>query len=120
MNDANSPDFVIYFNRNKQFLRVYLWDVHPATFKSWGAGRWAYFLATWDNPKAGLFGELHFVKSRVREDTVVHELDHARTEWMYANGFTITRQNEEKMAEFLDELVRKFYRQYRRLIVKEV
>jgi hypothetical protein len=93
-------------------------DVHPTTFYNWGAGRWAFFIAKWENPKIGLFGEVHFVKSRIREDTVAHELDHARTEYMYANGFTITRQNEERMAIFLDNLVGGFYRQYNKRIKK--
>jgi len=64
----------------------------------------------------GLFGEVHLVKSRVRPDLIVHELEHARVEWMWNNGITITRQNEERMTEFLDELVRKFYREYDKLL----
>ncbi len=110
------PDFKIIFNRKKQWINVYLWDVHPNTFSRWKSGRWAYFLATWSNPRWGEFGELHFVKSRIREDVVSHEILHALTEWMYSGGFTITRQNEEKMCELMDELVRKFYREYNKVI----
>lgn len=115
-------EFLIYFNRKKQFVKVFLWDVHPNTFQNWDAGRWGYFLATYENPKKGLFGEVHFVDSasrKLREDTVVHELDHLRTEWMWANGETITRKNEERMTEFLDQLVGRFYREYRKLKKKE-
>lgn len=109
------PTFTIHFNKNKQWITIYLWDVHPTTFANWKGGRWGYFIAKWDNPKQGFFGEVHLVKSRVREDLVVHELDHVRTEWMWANGFTITRSNEERMTSFLDELVGKFYREYRKV-----
>ena len=107
-----TPDFIVFFNKKRQWLNIYIHDVHPITFSNWGGGRWAYFVAKWENPKSGLFGEIHFVKRGIRESTVVHELDHARTEWMYANGFTITRQNEEKMATLLDSLVGNFYGQY--------
>lgn len=62
----------------------------------------------------GHFGELHFVKRRLRFDGIVHELDHLRTEWMWARGETITRKNEEKMASFLDELCRKFIRELKK------
>lgn len=113
MNDT--PEFTIFFNKKKQWIDVYIHDVHPATFSNWGAGRWAFFQSKWENPKAGLFGEVHFVKSRIREDTVVHEFDHARTEYMYANGFTITRQNEERMAILLDKFVGEFYRKYNKI-----
>ncbi len=108
-------DFVFYFNRKKQWSKVYLWDVHQNTFANWRAGRWAYFLPVWENCKYGLFSELHFVKSRLRFDTISHELDHLRTEWMWANGITITRKNEEKMAEFLDLLTRNFLRELRKI-----
>lgn len=108
-------EFTIYFNKNKQWITVYIHDVHPNTFANWKAGRWGYFEGKWENPRIGFFGEVHLVKSRVREDLVVHELDHVRTEWMWANGTTITRKNEEKMTEFLDILVGRFYREFRKL-----
>jgi len=111
----DEPTFKIIFNKNRQFLDVYLWEVHPTTFSNWGAGRWGYFIPKWENSKVGFFGEIHLVKSRVREDLVVHELFHVMVEWMWANGITVTRSNEERMAEFLDELVRKFYREYRKV-----
>jgi hypothetical protein len=116
--DEYTPNFKIYFNKNRQWLSVYLWDVHPNTFQIWKGGRWGYFHSKWDNPKLGFFGELHFVKSRLREreDTVSHELLHALIDWMWSNGFTITRLNEEKMCEFMDELTRKFYREYRKTL----
>lgn len=109
------PTFKIYFNKKKQYINVYLHDISHETFNRKGGGRWAFFQAIWENPRSGLFGELHFVKSRVREDVIVHEMLHALTEWMYSGGFTITRQNEERMCEFMDELVRKFYREYNKL-----
>ena len=116
MEEKEKPDFVITFRKKKQWINVYLWDVHPATFKNWGGGRWGYFSSEWENPKKGLLGELHFVKSRInRIDLVVHEIEHARVEWMRANNITITKSNEEKMTILLDELVRKFYREYNKI-----
>jgi hypothetical protein len=116
--ETNLDEFIIYFNKNRQWIKVILWDVHPNTFENWKGGRWGYFLAKWENPKIGEFGEVNLVKSRVREDLVVHELDHVRTEWMWANGETITRKNEEKMTEFLDQLVGRFYKEYRKIVKK--
>lgn len=108
-------EFIIFFNKNKQWITVHLWEVHPNTFQNWGGGRWGYTEEKWVNPKSGLFAEVHLVKSRVREDLVVHELDHVRTAWMRANDIIITGRHEEKMAVFLDQLVGKFYREYRKL-----
>lgn len=101
-------NFIFRFNKNRQFVKVFLWDVHPNTFENWGGGRWSYFQPTYHDAKEGEFGELHFVRGRLRIDTIVHELDHIRTEWMWANGETITRKNEEKYASLLDEITRKF------------
>lgn len=109
-------DFRFHFQNKKQYSLVYLWDVHPTTFASWKGGYWGYFEKAVDAlPSVGLFGELHFVRSRLRIDTIVHELDHLRTEWMWANGITITRKNEERMATFLDELVRNFLRELKKV-----
>lgn len=105
-------EFLIYFNKKRQWIVVKLWDVHPNTFASWKAGRWGYFIPTYENPKKGFFGEVHLVKSRIREDLIVHEMFHAMVEWMWANGETITRRNEERYTEFLDQLVGRFYRQF--------
>jgi hypothetical protein len=113
--DEEKPDFKIYFNKKRQWIDIYLKDVHPKTFASRGGGHWGFFIAKWENPKLGFFGEVHLVKARVRPDLVVHELDHVRTDWMLSNGFTIIRQNEEKMASFLDSLVGNFYREYNKL-----
>ena len=109
------PTFKVYFNRHKQWVSVYLWDVTPQTFSNWKAGRWGYFLAKWENPKLGFLGEVHLVKWRIREDLVIHELLHVAVEWMWANGFTITRSNEERMITFIDGLVGKFYKEFRKL-----
>ena len=112
--------FKVYFNRRAQWLDVYLWDVHPNTFYGWAETRWGYFLATWENPYAGLFGELHFVKSRARVDTVVHEILHAWMEWLRAtqgtgNVMVINTRQEEWSVRKADELVRSFYREYNKL-----
>lgn len=108
----SSPSFRIYFRRKRQWIDVYLHDVHPNTFANRKGGRWGYFVATWTDCRNGVLGEIHLVESRVRIDSVVHELDHARTEWMLAGGTTITRSTEERMATLLDELARKFYQEY--------
>ena len=108
-------EFLIYFNKKRQHLKVYLWDVHPNTFQNWKAGRWGYFIAKWDNPRIGFFGEIHLVKSRVRVDLVVHELFHALTEWMWANREPISNRTEEFFASLLDEMTRGFYREFNKL-----
>lgn len=108
-------DFKFYFNRRKQFCEVSLWDVHPNTFARWNSGRWAYFQADYTNPRLGKFGELHFIKSRIRFDTISHELFHLATEWIWSGGDTLTRKNEEKYAVFFDEITRKFIRELRKV-----
>ena len=112
---TDSPTFKIFFNKKRQWIDIYLWDVHPNTFANWKAGRWGYFIAKWENPKLGIFGEIHLVKSRVREDVVVHELFHALTEWMWANRISMQSSNEERLVSFLDKLVGDFYREYRKI-----
>lgn len=111
----DTPTFKIYFNKKKQWINIYLWDVHPNTFSNWKGGRWGYFIAEWKDNRYGHFGSVHFVKSRIRPSLVTHELDHVRTEWMLSAGFTIIRQNEERMTEFLDKLVDGFYREYNKI-----
>lgn len=108
-------EFLVYFNRKRQFIKIILWDVHPNTFANWRAGRWGYFIAKWDNPRIGEFGEIHLVKSRVRVDLVVHELFHAIVEWMWANREAISNRSEEKYASMLDELTRGFYKGFNKL-----
>lgn len=107
-------DFKFHFNRRKQFCEVYLWKVHPNTFARWGSGRWAYFVASYENPRIGKFGELHFIRDRLRYDVVNHELFHLATEWMWSGGDTITRRNEEKYATFFDEISRRFIQELRK------
>jgi len=111
----DEPDFKIFFNKKRQWINIYLDDVHPKTFSKKGGGNWGFFIAKWSNPKLGHFGDVHLVKSRVREDLIVHEFFHVFAEWIWSNRTSITSQNEERMAEFMDELVRKFYREYRKL-----
>lgn len=108
-------EFLIRFNHGKQWIKVIIWDVHPTTFSNWGGGRWAYFEPKWEHPRKGFFGELHLVKSGIREDTIAHEVVHVVLAWYFAKWIIITPNNEEKFAERVDEIVRKFYRGYRKL-----
>jgi hypothetical protein len=108
-------DFKFFFNRKKQFCEVYLWNVHPNTFSNWGGGRWGYFMPTWENPRLGKFGELHFVRNRLRFDTVSHEIFHLHTEWVWSGGEVVTRKNEEKYATIFDEITRRFIRELRKV-----
>ena len=108
-------DFKIYFNRHRQWLDVTLWEVHPSTFARWKAGRWAYFVPTWNNPKVGVFGELHFIKSRLRFDVIAHEVFHVVMEYVWANRDAVTGRNEERYASLVDELSRKIVREARKL-----
>lgn len=108
-------EFLVYFNSKKQWISVYLHDVHPTTFANWKGGRWGFFVAKWSNPKSGLFGEIHLVKSRARVDLVAHELFHALCEWMWANREPISNRSEEMYASMMDELTRNFYKEYKKL-----
>lgn len=110
-----NPSFRFYFNKRKQWIDVFLWDVHPTTFSNWKMGRWGCFNENWENPKQGFFGELHFVESRMREDLVNHELLHAWIEWIWANRTAVTNRNEETLVALFDEMTRNFYREYRKL-----
>jgi hypothetical protein len=112
---TNLDEFLVYFNKRKQWINVYIYDVHPNTFQNWGGGRWAYILPKWDNPRIGKFGELHIIKSGVREDTIAHEMFHILCEYVWATRDAITSRNEERYAELLDELVRNFYKEYRKI-----
>lgn len=112
--DEPTPAFRFWFNRRKQWCDVYLDDVTPETFDRRKGGRWGWFRASWENPRLGLFGEIHFVASRIREDVIVHELDHLRAEWMFAKGRKYSRYTEERWALFLDALMRSFLREYRK------
>jgi hypothetical protein len=112
---ATLEEFKVKFNSNKQYINVFVYDVHPTTFERWNGTYWAYFEPTWTNPKDGEFGQLHMVKSGIREDTVAHELFHVLCEFVWANRDAITGKNEEKYAELFDSLIRNFYREYRKL-----
>lgn len=104
--------FHVKYKKSEYWIKVFLHEVHPTTFARWKNGYWGYFILS---EEEGYFGELHFVKSRLRFDTIVHEIDHARTELMWSNGFTITRKNEESMATLLDQMVRNFLRELRKI-----
>ena len=110
-----SHDFRLYFNRKRQWSEVYLHDVHPNTFHKGGGGRWGYFTPVRKNSRSGSFGELHFVKRRLRYDLIVHELFHLAVDYVWSKGQVIDRRNEEKMAEFMDGLVRNFVRELRKI-----
>lgn len=101
-------NFVFHFNKKRQWVEVYLWDVHPNTFERWGGGRWCYFHPTWEDARSGKFGELHFVKKRFRYDGVHHELLHMWIEWFWEGGETVTRKNEERLVTIADEIARNF------------
>lgn len=107
-----SETFRVFFNRNRQFFDVYLWDVHPTTFSNWKGGRWGYFVYSDEHPRKGKFGEIHLVKRRVRPDLVSHELDHLRMRWCFEKWIIITPRNEEWFCRFGDELTRKFWKAY--------
>ena len=104
--------FRVTFNRRQQWVSVHLWDVHPNTFASWDAGRWAYYQAEQERGRCGKFGEIHFVKSRVRPDVVSHELIHLLCDIMRSRGMSWTDRSEERIATMYDELVRSFWKSY--------
>lgn len=111
--EQREPDFQFYFKYDKrrkevQWVNVYLWDVHPTTFERWGGGNWSYFNPLWTNPREGILGEWHMVKSRIRFDAIAHELFHLATELFWINGETVTRRNEERLAELFDRISRNF------------
>jgi hypothetical protein len=103
-------DFQIKFG--KRWVDVFLWDVHPNTFAGWGGGKWAYYQAHAERGKCGKFGELHFVRSRVRADTLAHELVHLLGDYLRDRDATINVYNEERIATLFDSWVRSFWREY--------
>lgn len=107
--------FVFYFNRRRQWVDVYLWDVHPNTFERWDAGRWGYYHAIREHGRVGKFGELHFVASRVRHDSVAHELFHLFCDILFTRKQAVTERNEEQLAIVFDELTRNFWREYEKI-----
>lgn len=104
--------FRVYFFKKKQWVDVYLHDVHPNTFYRKGGGRWGYFIPNRKSSRSGLFGEIHLVKERIRPDLILHELDHLRLEWLFANRVGLGTRNEEWFCKFGDEIMRNFYREY--------
>jgi hypothetical protein len=104
--------FRVFFRRKRQFFDVYLHNTTPATFNRRGGGHWGYFVPRWTNPKVGLFGEIHLVQSRVRHDSVLHELDHLRCAWLFGNRVSLSTRNEEWFCRFGDEIIRNFYREF--------
>lgn len=109
------PDFKVYFNKRKRWIDVYVEDVSQKTFNANGGGRWGYFLSTWNKRTDGSFGEIHFVKSALRLDTVVHEVFHAVIECAWMNGEVVTRKNEEAYACLQHELFGKIEKGLKRM-----
>jgi len=111
--------FTVYFRKRSQWFNVYLHETSHETFKRKGGGRWGYFIPRWENSKSGWFGDIHLVSSRVRVDSVSHELDHLRCEWLFANRIGLGTRNEEWFCKFGDELIRNFYREYDKFTIKK-
>lgn len=107
--------FTVFFRKRRQWVNVYIQDVSPEVFQRRGGGRWGYFVPRWEDTRIGWFGDIHLVSSRVRVDSVSHELDHLRMEWIFANGIKLSTRNEEWFCKFGDELIRNFYREYDKL-----
>jgi len=109
------PDFRVYFDKKRRWIDVYVEDVSQKTFQARGGGRWGYFLANWEKKRDVDFGEIHFVKSALRLDTVVHEVFHAVIEYAWLNGEAITRKNEETYACLQHELFGKIEKKLKRM-----
>lgn len=107
--------FRVRFNR-RQWLDVFIHDVSVDTFVRRNGTRWGYYQAAEERQnKAGKFGEIHIVSGRVTPDTVAHELDHARWDWIFSNDITPSTRNEERLCKLLDEMTRNFWREYSKL-----
>lgn len=109
----------VYFNDDRQWVEFYLHDISPEGFYYRGGGRWGYYHSSWTprkdgKPKLGKFGEIHLVESRIREDVIAHEVFHLFWDWVLANKFKLNTRNEEKFAKFVDEIIGKFYKEYRK------
>jgi hypothetical protein len=107
--------FRLFWNRRKQWVDVYLHDVHPNTFAGWDAGRWAYYQPNDERGRCGKFGELHFVRIRVRADVVAHELIHLLADWLRSKGREINVYNEERIAMLFDGWTRSFWREWNKV-----
>lgn len=111
--------FRVPFNERKQYYEVHLHDVSPEVFAEWADTRWGFYWGY--NPAknrriySGFFGEIHFVSSRITHDSVVHEVDHLRWDWIRVRHITPSPRNEERLTSLLDELVRGFWREYAKI-----
>lgn len=109
-------DFKVYLNRKKtQWVDVFLWDVHPTTFANWGGGRWGYYYPQWETPNSPYFGDVHFVKRRIRPSLVSHEFNHALYDWLWARRIAIQSSNEEWVISIHDRLMDGFYLEWNKL-----
>lgn len=108
-------EFLVGFNKNKQFLKFVIHDVSQETFKRRGGGRWGYYIQSYPrNIKKGIFGEIHLVKKGIRVDTLVHELTHFLSDYLNSRGISLNPYSEERIAMMMDEIIRKFYIKYRK------
>jgi hypothetical protein len=111
------PAFRFYFNHRRQWIDVYLHDVHPNTFERQDGGRWEYYLENAGRYKRkGLFGAMHFVASRVRVDVFDHCKMHLFGDIMRTKQIAWTVFNEEELCLLSDELTRSFWREYRKYV----
>lgn len=110
--------FKVWFNRKKQYFLVSLEEVSQTTFDRKGGGRWGYFIETWTSPYKGEFGRIHLVASKVRPDTIAHELLHLWIAWIKARDVAITSRNEERLVLQFDELTRHFWKEYGKHIAR--
>lgn len=95
---------------------MFLWDVHQTTFHSWGGGNWAYYENSPTRNHKGHFGDMHFVKSRVRVDVFDHEKMHLVGDILRSKNRVWTVYNEEWIAVLSDGLTRRFWREYKKLV----
>lgn len=106
--------FIFYFNRKSQWCEVYLEEVHPNTFNRKNGSRWGYYESKTVREKMGVFGEIHLVSSRVRPDTVEHEIHHLWFDWMRESGRDLSGRTEEKSVRMYDEMMKHFWNEYER------
>jgi hypothetical protein len=107
--------FRFWFNRRRNWIDVFLHEVSPKTFHRWGGGFWGYYMPENNRRRWGKFGEIHLVRRRVREDVIAHEIFHLLSDWLRERKVELNEKNEEKIATLLDEMVRSFWREYKKL-----
>jgi len=126
------PSFRVYFNHRRQWVDVFMEDIHPDTFQERSGSRWGYFTGVGGDDRRGrrgLFGELHFVVKKFRHDTVAHELLHLWIEWIRTGrrrgevrepAVIPYSKTEEKYCDLFDEITRHFWKEYEKWRVTKV